>query len=132
MEPKRIIYTLSTISLIFGLIVIAVGLASFNDFVYSKILYSVVGAIIALFSLVLIIRSSFTDNLKRVGEYSVAYGWWIFSGGIGGLIVYLAPLFNKGHPGASASLLISSTISIIIGIVLLGYAKNRLGAPLSV
>jgi hypothetical protein len=132
MEPKRFVMSLSGLSIILGLAVIVAGLAGFKNFVYSRILYSVVGSIIAVFSLVLLVRASSSKDNRVLGEATVTYGWWIFSGGVGGLIVYLAPLFNKGHPGASATLLASSLIAIAIGVALLGYAKNRLGASLSV
>jgi hypothetical protein len=47
-------------------------------------------------------------------------------------MIYLAPLFNKGHPAAAATLLVASLASIVIGVYLLASARAKLGAPLTV
>jgi len=131
-QPRSTLQALAGIAALLGLAIIGVGVASFKGFIYSQIIYTVVGGLIAAFSLALIPRIAAAPTDKRAGEVSVAHAWWIFSGGVGGLMVYLAPLFNKGHPAAAATLLAASLASLVIGLAMLAYAKTRLGAPLTV
>lgn len=132
MELRRVIIGLFALAGLLGIAILVVGLVAFGDFIYSQVIYGVVGGMIAAFSLALIPRALTAPDNRRLGEVTVVHAWWIFSGGLGGLMIYLAPLFNNGHPAAAATLLAASLASIVIGVYLLAIARAKLGVSLAV
>ena len=123
------------ISTICGLIMLIVGSIGFN-FIYSKIMYLVISIMIISFSIIGLVRVLVAlrrNDVRKLGEVSMTHSWCLFSTGLGGLMTYLAPLFQTGgSPAFTYTALAVSIIVLIVNVTSITYAKTRLKIPLTI
>lgn len=131
-ESAKLPALLFTISVIMGLIVLVVGVTVFSYWIYGEIIYIIVGLMILVFSGIGVGRVVRAREIFRVGEACITHGWWVFSSGLGGIMVYIAPFFTKGAPQMGVIALLSSTIAAILGLATVMYARSKLKVSLTI
>ena len=129
---KKIPIASSIIALVMGIVIIVMGVTAFSGFIYSEIMYVIVGLMLVIFPALTAIGVSRARTKVKAGEACITYGWWIFSAGVGGIMVYVAPFFTQGAPTIGVVAAIASGISIIFGLLIIIHAKTKLGVPLTV
>ncbi|MCD6428071.1 MAG: hypothetical protein J7L12_00455 [Desulfurococcales archaeon] len=129
---KKLPITSSIITLVMGIIIIIMGVTAFAGFIYSEIMYVIVGLMLVIFSALTAVGVSRANTKVKAGEACITFGWWIFSAGVGGIIVYVAPFFSQGASTIGVVAAVASAISIIFGLLIIIHARTKLGVPLTV
>ncbi len=129
---KRLPIISSILALIMGIIIIIMGVTAFSWFIYAEIMYIIVGLMLVIFSALTAIGVSRASSKVKAGEACITYGWWIFSAGVGGIMVYVAPFFTKGAPTIGVVAAVASGLSVIFGLLIIIHARTKLGVPLTV
>ena len=129
---KRIPIISSIIALVMGIIIIIMGVTVFAGFIYAELMYVIVGLMVVIFSALTALGVSRAKTKVKAGEACINFGWWVFSAGVGGIMVYVAPFFSQGAPTIGVIAAIASSLSMIFGLLIIIHAKTKLGVPLTV
>lgn len=117
---------LSAILLIFAAI-------SYQKFVFTGILYGLIGGIQAIISALALLRlPSSSKELKEIGKVGIQHAWTITSIGLAGAALFLAPFFDISSPIITYTTFIISIIYLILGAFTLYKTKKDTGQFLSI
>ena len=124
-------YISSAISAVLGLVILVIGVTVFSGWIYAMIMYVLVGIMLLLFAVTGALRLRRTNEAIRAGEICITHGWWIFSTGVGGIMVYVAPFFSKGAPALGVIAAIASALTMILGMMIVIYANKKMKVRLT-
>ncbi|RLG89281.1 MAG: hypothetical protein DRO15_00840 [Thermoprotei archaeon] len=124
--------TSSIISTVLGIIILIIGVTVFASWIYAMVMYLLVGLMLLIFAIIGTFRLSKANDVTRAGEVCITHGWWIFSTGVGGIMVYVAPFFTKEAPALGALAAIASALAMVLGLIIVIHAKRKMGVRLTV
>jgi len=89
-------YSQITISILIliSIVIFVLGLLVWSEKVYTGIIYVVIAAIQFLGCIYFYPRTAKIDDMHEVGNRSVQTNWLVFSVGIAGMALFLAPFFR--------------------------------------
>jgi len=129
---KRLPIISSILALVMGIIIIIMGITAFSQFIYAELMYVIIGLMLVIFSALTALGVSRAKTKVKAGEACITFGWWVFSAGVGGIMVYVAPFFSQGAPTTGVIAAIASGLAVIFGLLIIIHAKTKLGVPLTV
>lgn len=124
--------TSSIISIVLGIIILIIGVTVFASWIYSMLMYLLVGLMLLIFAAIGTFRLSKANDITKAGEVCITHGWWIFSTGVGGIMVYVAPFFTKEAPALGALAAIASVLAMALGLIIVIHANKKMGVRLTV
>ena len=122
----------SIISAILGIVILVIGVTVFTGWIYAMIMYVLVGIMLLVFAVGGFLRLKRANSVTKAGEVCITHGWWIFSSGLGGIIVYVAPFFSKGAPTLGVAAAVASALAMVFGLMIVIHANRKMGVRLTV
>ncbi|GEM_PF-3276326 len=119
----------------FGLAIILLVFAAYSwqEFVFTGVLYALIGGVQALISGLALFRLPSSDgDIKNIGKVGIQHSWTITSVGLAAAAIFPAPFFDIGVPLMTYGAITIALVYMILGAFTLYKTRKETGQFLSI